>query len=371
MVLNTLANFRLPTEQQFRTSNINPWFLSANGFTQDVRQFHLGRMPKFTVDLVGCQCAYCGKVKDRRTMKIDHIIPMRVYCRYRLLQARSSKRSDCDRFYRDTANLLLACQRCNGEKSDWMPNETRMTRKDARRRMTAYEAALEVSRPGNGNIVLPQLYAKIVASRQVADRIANLAAAQHDFVMHGPRDRNTHPMRGAGRAVRSRYATRVSTNPYPSFDDRMAAIHNVVVDRLGVSRPDIDLSKSQLEPSQTAIGATAVRKDLRICLYCLGFFNKQAFELDHIRPVNRPVFGSFPETPENKMRYNDPRNIVPVCQGCNGSKGNKVLTFAFMDQRLRERIAEGLAGIETVLTTDADQQKAIQIRNKLFKRHAS
>ncbi|MCP5133105.1 MAG: HNH endonuclease [Gammaproteobacteria bacterium] len=167
-------------------------------------------------------------------------------------------------------------------------------------------------------------------------------------------------------AARNRSACGASPSAQAALEklyEAMSEVHNAIADRLGTSRPDIDISRTMLEPLQAPAPVATIPKNLRVCFYCFGFFQKQAFELDHIRPVNRPIHSSCDNTPEDINRYNDPTNLIAVCSSCNSSKSNSTIRAAWMNGRMQAREAGGLPGLETLLTAPSDRQAAEAHRN--------
>src|SRR5262249_46334483 len=101
------------------------------------------------------------KSKDQRSMQIDHIIPARIYIRYKLFRQRNQVAGDdhdsrtqgqreLRNAYNDTANLLLCCAKCNSGEQQTMPNDQGL--RDAKGRVTGsnlenrLEALREVAR---------------------------------------------------------------------------------------------------------------------------------------------------------------------------------------------------------------------------------
>ena len=304
--------------------------LEKSSFAPAVRAFHLNRLPRFNTAFSGSICAYCGRETGRRSMQIDHIIPMRIYIRFKMINdptvgtATSTGNAVAlnriaDAFFADRANLLLACQRCNSIKKEAMP--------DTIAPGTAF-TWLQLAQRN-----LPNAAMQGFATDRAADcaRIRGLSAARNHFVFNGSSS-NTSIMN-------TRKRTRDTTPP------TWIGIQRTVIGRYSTSRPRHGYDNSDLESTQ-APGAAGPARNLRVCLYCLGLFMDQAFQLDHIRPVNR----SRTSASVAKAAYNNPANIVAVCGSCNGSKSNSGITRGWLASRASARTTEGLPGLDTALS---------------------
>jgi hypothetical protein len=118
-------------------------------------------------------------------------------------------------------------------------------------------------------------------------------------------------------------------------------IERIVIRTLATSRPDIDLIH-KVPQLRTQQEQGSRFKQLRLCLYCLGLYQKQAFSIDHINPVHRRLFSDH----QSAQQYNEPGNLVAVCSSCNSSKGLKNLERAFVLRRIEERKAEDGPGLD-------------------------
>ena len=316
--------------------------LKKSSFAPAVRAFHLNRLPRFNTAFSGSICAYCGNEIGRRSMRIDHVIPMRIYCRYKMLidpQVGTAARLDntaklnriADDYFGDPQNLLLACQNCNGIKKETMPDKNAFG---------VDETWLELAEENLPHQEKQEMIARLDG---VCFSIDSLSGALRNFVLNGT-TANTSKMNTRSRTLtltRNRKRNR-DTDVTPH---KWLAIQRTLIDRLGASRPDHGYSNWFLELTQAPAGP-GPNRDLRVCLYCLGLFMDQAFQLDHIRPVNR----SRTTAAVSKNVYNDPRNIVAVCGSCNGSKSNARVGRAWMKDRFEWRRIEGLPGLDTVLS---------------------
>ena len=130
-----------------------------------------------------------------------------------------------------------------------------------------------------------------------------------------------------------------------------------VINKFGKGRPSMELD--ELVPQLMARHAQIdiAGKVLRLCMYCLGFFNKQSFTLDHFRPVNRGVQSADFNFQSSAHDYNNPANLVAVCHSCNSSKSNYSVNRQWVAGRTKKRQDDGLPGFEMTAGPgdDADQ----------------
>lgn len=78
------------------------------------QQFFKANKPLFGKNIY--QCAYCGKLKRRKSITVDHVIPINKVKRrgFGRFLMRISGISDIN----DTKNLVAACGKCNRKKTD-------------------------------------------------------------------------------------------------------------------------------------------------------------------------------------------------------------------------------------------------------------
>lgn len=337
----TLQSFELPDRGIAEYDEAD---LSATSFTPEVRAFHVDRLPRYDARIEMITCAYCGKPKEIRSMRVDHIIPIRVWTRYRchraigsfggrgLPYARPRTPSQLQRTIslavapaaRAAENLLLCCAKCNGYKSDDMPDDV-----------------VSGGRMGDAN---PASYHQRALANSIGDPL-NQIVLDNQRVMKTLRRRsalNSFILNGYGGNVRN-------------SDEPDHIIQRELIGQVYVSRPPMMLAELVPILKDRQKRQVIDKAGLRLCLYCLGFYQKQAFSLDHIRPVlrgRRNVFGQSQAT--RAGRYNEPSNIVAVCASCNSSKSSKAISMAFIRSRVEARAAEGLTGIESVpgMSTD-------------------
>ncbi|MCW0332733.1 hypothetical protein [Pantoea ananatis] len=71
--------------------------LAIRGFDKIVRLWHIGRLPNAVIEgsLKLYLCPYCGKYKTYESLRIDHIIPVKIYTKYKIYLAgkRAAKKS--------------------------------------------------------------------------------------------------------------------------------------------------------------------------------------------------------------------------------------------------------------------------------------
>lgn len=328
----------------------------VGSFDTLMRDWHLERLPRFIIPSgTYITCPYCGKSKDRRSMQIDHIIPQRVYARYRLYQKIVMLKAALDgddpessmnaiswlkAYYNELDNLLLSCMKCNSKKSDKFLETT------------DYDAAY--LRAGTSD-----LEARLKKNATIYKEIETLGNKHgvdvKKFVKEGAdwntsrmtlRDRkptgNPHKMTTAKKYTKQ-YKS-VSTDE--TFSNLLTGINNLVISYLTTGRVAWTVTIGQLEALQPTTKFS--NEEGRLCFYCLGLFKKQAFQIDHINP-------SFNRN-ESEQSYNNPLNLIPVCRTCNTSKGERPLSTAWCEERTKARSDEKLPGLELI---DADHGQQI------------
>lgn len=366
-----IERFRLATDADYAAANIRYDTLSTNSFDAVVRQFHLDRLPRFDVARFdGFQCAYCGKIKDARSLQIDHILDYRTFCRYRMVVKGYDEKvadavldADCLNAFRDRTNLVLACVKCNGAKSDKKPDD-RIVFREGLAAETIYEPAMR------GKLG-PTLKSKMMQNYMHWKRIGQLTKEDREFVLHGTGDldlRENNLPRAAksnnpyGQRVEFGKAARTGNNVEIYKKIARAIIRNLE----GRGRPAVGTSKTMLATFQMPPSLLRQSKSLRLCLYCFGLFQKQAFQLDHIRPIGRNPNASLAKNLTNQRLYNEADNLVAVCGSCNGSKGQKVLTAAVLDTCYKLRVDEGHVGINDLTRDRFLIDEARTARNSIF-----
>ena len=350
--------------------------LSASGFSQDVRDYVLAKLPKVHTSFTPVVCAYCGKPKDFRSMELDHIIPVRAYVRYQLVQtyrngpspkldevARSAKEA-----YAHSQNLAFACTKCNKAKSDAFPDShtVRITN------LTAL-AALAHNLPNRSTdftalgLIQTQLSLTTNLSRYYrgefyymrrSERMVRRSNLAKTYRYHPYASANT-PQPDPEPAYRivvkdSQTGQELTDNPLSSErlrSETLAVIELAIGNLFRLSRPSMhswlgEDGFAALLKDQTQAKA---EKDLRVCLYCNGLFHKQAFEIEHCNPVNRNPLGQSNATVRS---YNS--DLIGICGSCNGARGKATLTVGLLDSLRQKRMDQALPGLEMICTDMAD-----------------
>ena len=297
---------------------------ATGSFPKAVRDWHLDRLPRMLIRTATYRrCPYCNKQKDSRSFQIDHVIPHKIFIRYRLYLTRHSTGKDTPAStaladlqiranYSERQNLVLACMRCNAVAQDAMPTLPLI-------------AAVIAAYPG----AMANNFAYV---QGVVTAINNLPAFAQNYVLNGPHW-NT-----------SRMETRTRTaSPYgggganASLQRQLTNQSQSITRILTGGRPD--WSAGTLAALQVIQGThTVADQEGRLCFYCLGLFKKQSFQIDHINPAS----GRSPA----RDVYNDPTNLIPVCRTCNTSKGDSTLTATWLDAQIVRRQTDGLEGVE-------------------------
>lgn len=318
----SIDTYTLPAHANVVPGNIRGLYRSG-GFDKAVRDWHLARIPRYTVSNVTMiKCPYCGRWKDRRSMQIDHILPAKIYVRYSML-GKSKKIAERPRLgvaylknaYSDKDNLVLSCMRCNASAQDKIMDHGDYT--DAQFRMHGTVAATRLMDSWGTLQDIKKLQSRFVAGGSLKK-----------FVMDGiwwslRQSRNTKRKVG-------------KTKSETDLIRRLELIEANVIVYLVRARPAWTVTQASLEAEQPT--RNLVNEELRLCYYCLGLFKKQAFQIDHINPAS--MRSDVPAV------YNDPTNLIPACRTCNTSKGNAYLTTMWLDAQVTRRQNEGLPGIE-------------------------
>lgn len=339
--------------------------LKTSGFGAPLRDFVIGKLPKLPAQYTPVQCSYCGKLKDARSVELDHIIPMRPYVRLKLLTfAQRLSRGEhrlteqhatllANMAFADPANLTFACKACNGIKSDRFPDDVRVNRGeggglrafdrfkesaafDGRKRREVLQLQNDLRAIKAGDAVGRFCRGEVSFVRSTPRRAA--VAAPIQVAPSGPRKRKLDAILpdGDGNEGLAR-SLRVAV-------DDLAIIHFVMTSLFTVSRPSIrhylTYAYDRLLKAQTR---DTVEKSLRVCLYCQGLFHKQAFDIEHVSPVLRNAFGQHDAS---KNRYND--RLIAICRTCNRARGSQKLSMALLTELQKKRADEELPGIEAI-----------------------
>lgn len=369
--LAALPRVRILTYNDLVAANVGPF--SASGFSQTIRDYILNMVPKVPVSYVPVVCATCNKPKDARSVELDHIIPVRSFVRYKLVQAHAGLQSPlstaalslvADNAYIDQANLIFICKSCNKDKSNQMPTSA-MTRHGNRTVLQRLRANLPADRHADID-QLDQMMAQIGLTSALGEYLRGELRVKKTYARERQRP---------GRYRDEPYPTRrVATSTAPPPAPRLSFVNNVtgvehgatiqqvvglptdvvqaiedeVIRMFGGSRANIHelmghgafqaLLRRQTKAQNAA-------KDLRVCLYCLGMFHKQAFQIEHLDPVDRdPATGS--QVPADV--YNN--NLLGICGSCNGSRNKKTLTRDLLTTLRKARVAAALPGLESICT---------------------
>lgn len=285
---------------------------SQSGFSPDLRAWHINRLPVYNYSRVETLCPGCGNYFTSRGLQIDHIIPVKVYVRYRLFEEKSKGnelssylvKSICS----EQNNLILLCSSCNNAKSDSLLSETDF-------RNLSDRALTQNNKK------------KLANSKNLLGQLRRLKPALSDYFFKG----HSWNLRKPG------LATNTSFN---SFElEFLTKVELEINHNLTRSRPAwFTNTKSELLRVQFSRENASV--NARLCFYCYGLFNESTFDVDHIRPKTR--LGVL-----TKNKYNDPQNLLPVCATCNRSKGNELLSSTMLQNLVQARVAAGLPGIES------------------------
>lgn len=326
----TIANYTLPARQNDVPQNLRAEY-RAGGFSEAVRNWHLERIPRLTISAgTYITCPWCGKGKDSRSMQIDHIIPIRQYCRYKLLlfslknqdkrwvmrDLEANLRRLLKVLYSDEKNLLLSCMKCNAGAGNDMPT------------VSGLQGAANLV---SGSQLAGRLLRLIPVLRDMQrDRIIRDGGVRldlSDFILNGAHWNTS--------ARNTRGSTSYATKPGTMLG-KLSIVHNVVVDKLVKGRPMWSITAGALIPSQPTRNFN--NEEGRLCFYCLGLFKKQAFQIDHINPASQRA--NVPAV------YSDPTNLIPVCRTCNTAKGIQSISTKWLDDQIARRQKEGLPGVE-------------------------
>lgn len=326
----TIDAYTLPGHQNDVPQNLRDEY-RAGGFSEGVRNWHLARIPRFTIAAgTYITCPWCGREKDFRSMQIDHIIPIQQYCRYMLL-AYSVKNKNSYLFmkdieknlrmklvglYSDPKNLTLCCMKCNSGEGNTMPTQSGLVAAAARVKGSLLETRL---------LNLVPILREIRKLKTITDQ--GVRVDLWSFVLNGPTWHTS--------ARSTRQSTSYANKP-GTLLGKLSIIHNVVVDKLVRSRPAWLITAQSLLASQPT--QNFQNEEGRLCFYCLGLFKKQAFQIDHINPASQRA--TIPTV------YSDPTNLIPVCRTCNTAKGIKYLSTQWLNEQIAARQNEGLPGVE-------------------------
>lgn len=302
-------------------------------------------------------CIFCGKTKDRRSLQLDHLIPYLLYVRYKLyLDSAALTRSFGSHgtppwraHFEDPENLVLACGKCNRAKSDGLPDRVRDMRFG---RAKPFDAAKQtLARLRRLGTPLAAAEAKVNASIETMKAIRR--AAKHAptgwMLRHG-----NEPL-----TMADRLETHATDSPVYIRRQINTAIADII------KHPSLQAGFLTVYQSQQPPDLPTEERDRRVCFLCFGIFNKQSFDIDHVKAVGRSA------TKEISARtMNDVDNFMPLCSHCNRSKGKHPLTAEKLHSLIRKRKTQGLPGVEEYL--DARQMsEAMDRRNTLMLRAMS
>lgn len=342
-----INTYQLPKNAEI-TSDLKDQYVIGS-FSEALRNFHIRRLPYYSVSGRKLYlCPYCGKWKDRTSMQVDHIIPFRPYIRYKLFgkfansTANESTADDQIRkLYSDHNNLVLCCSKCNASSQDRLitPSDTLK----ARKHISA--ATSDTTKP----------YAELLATFNHIDNIlAEFATLRGKKVgrldlyafVHTGKITDGKEIVSLRHRIPRRKGGYDNRNPYDSnpTEKMLTIIENSLTIITYPNRPPFDRHQLAAVEEKHPTKIETGEKSLYLCFYCMGLFNKQAFQIDHIAPSSGRI--------ETKDSYNTPSNLIPVCRTCNAGKGDRRLTLNWLDAQISKRQNAGLRGIEHA--TDLD-----------------
>jgi 5-methylcytosine-specific restriction endonuclease McrA len=322
-----------------------------SGFSPAYRSFLIGRLPTANVEREVFLCLYCGEMVGRRSTQIEHLIPARVFCRSKLLREFGHREVEKHAFdfkvkaaCLESSNLVLACNTCNAGKGD---------------------AALDSSTVGKYKTIIKNSTLSEKKKTELVNKldsalrtIEHFQADERKYFMKGPgtirrstRQEDISDSTSSGPTRRKEQIKSPRVTPYArpinktwTPDLAKAALEDSIITVLGGgSRPDWNINgpgehpRKSLEKIQILPKATI---DSKLCFYCLGWFSDAAFQIDHIQPTtNKSVTGQI------KSVYNNSKNLIPVCRTCNVSKGARMLSKEMINDLIKKREVEGLAGL--------------------------
>ncbi len=281
------------------------------------------------------RCPYCNAGKGSGAMQMDHMIPRRIYMRYRAMQnlgslsgflgrAEHEITSFINEQVNDPDNLVLACTSCNRKKSKELLSS---------KKFDAYALKLPLGRA---------LRLKIERAAAISKCLENIGFADsslHTFITKAPWWYARDPAPVTFRAgLLGIPAGQMEVEEPDVTDQQQKELASIIATQTVSVVPQASprvwnlIAPEQLEQRRMTVTG-------RLCLYCLGLHDDAAFQIDHIRPQSRGI-------------DNRPCNLVPVCQSCNASKGDGYKLYEnFFLARTQARIARGIFGIENVITT--------------------
>lgn len=339
-----IQNYRLATNEEVPDDVVATYLAeSSRKFSEETRTFHLSRLPQLRSEKCNAVgCPICEEVFTFRSLQIDHLIPVKVYCRYEMFRhsdhtTRNSRLGGLlKEAHNDISNLMLICQTCNRGKSEEILSKT------------DYEHLAKVTNDD-----------KYEENYKTLQSI--LRNAESDFFFRGKATRSSARIRtGGGAPARASggFARSQRMNPMgpPPEEVHKNNIENQITSHLSRGRPAWDdgvhahLVQSQTVKDQQING--------RLCFCCFGIFRDPAFQIDHIRAVSNSA------ATLTKAQYNDPQNLIPVCRTCNGAKG---ASFAIQKQwyedQIKRRIIQKLPG----LALDSENyDDAVATRDRVF-----
>ncbi|WP_208452273.1 HNH endonuclease [Burkholderia gladioli] len=282
------------------------------------------------------RCPYCNIKKGSGAMQMDHVIPKRIYMRYKAMQnigklsrflprAEHEITSFINAQVNEPDNLVLACAPCNRKKSNKLLSPAEFD-------------AYAVNLPPGHAVRLKMEQASAI-SRHIEDiGFDDLDLYTFIIVKHWWNARFPAPVTFRTRLLGVQAGQMETENETDVTDEQQKALSSIVATCTASVVPQTSPHVWDLiapgQSEQDWVNVTG-----RLCLYCLGLHDDAAFQIDHIRPQSRGI-------------DNRPSNLVPVCQSCNASKGDGYKLYEnFFLARTRARIENGIFGIENVITT--------------------
>ncbi|MBN9888855.1 HNH endonuclease [Salipiger abyssi] len=296
-------------------------------------------------------------------MEIDHIIPVRQYIlahMYKLYsQAHSASlaemTAEVNRLYWDPENLVCVCRLCNNRKSKKMPDKAvgktpsyldrliKSARDSASKKK--YEALKKTMQATRTQPVAIRrfLIGDLMLKKTTAERAVSSGSSgvSPSFSIYDMKERRDYTERGAKPSVTAalRFASaEVAEN-----------IDVLIRNKIG-GKPNLrnQIGEAQVQELQDAYKQPVTqKKDLRICLYCLGLFMDTAFQIEHIKAIRRSATKYF-----DKKEYND--NLIAICRSCNGSRNSRALTLGLLQDLIDEREKQNLPAADKICEDLAD-----------------
>lgn len=288
-------------------------FRQAKGFHERVRKHFLDILPEVVVRNVRIEriiCGWCRKAASPSATHIDHIIPKATYLRYRLYTSAPdpsiSIATRLKRWLHDPENLLVACSQCNIKKGKRLPTHAELH-------------ALELGAGTVGNVAA--MGAKVALAREITLAYSGLPSnSLSDYLTKGNREVIVDGTSFGGRKELS--AGEIEIRGWGFWSSRFPFDPSEVREAL---------EKQQHKSIEQQLTG-------KLCFYCLGVYERQAFQIDHILPTRGQDL--------SYVTYNKSGNLFAVCAWCNRCKSSSPLTLQFLFEQIKNRIALGVPGIE-------------------------